>query len=202
MTLGNIVLLNGTSSAGKSTIARALQEMMEEPYLHSGIDHFLRNFPQRLVMAGEGWQVTFAEDRFMGIEILPLGYHLLAGMYRAMVAIAEAGIDVIVDDVIYDERVLETAVSILHNHNALFVGIHCPLAVAEQREIDRGDRSLGGAQLFYDKVHRHGIYDLVVDSSAAGPLECAQQIKQVIRSGQPRMALGQLWQRLQAGNDG
>ena len=35
---GNDVLLNGTSSAGKSTIAKALQEIMETPYLHGIYD--------------------------------------------------------------------------------------------------------------------------------------------------------------------
>lgn len=39
---GSIVLNNGTSSAGKSTLARALQEAMDEPYLHTGIDHFFQ----------------------------------------------------------------------------------------------------------------------------------------------------------------
>jgi chloramphenicol 3-O-phosphotransferase len=31
MVTGNVVILNGTSSAGKSTIAKALQEIMEAP---------------------------------------------------------------------------------------------------------------------------------------------------------------------------
>ena len=47
MDIGNIVVLNGTSSAGKTSIARALQEIMETPYLHTGIDHFLPRVPKR-----------------------------------------------------------------------------------------------------------------------------------------------------------
>ena len=44
---GDVVLLNGTSSAGKSSIARALQAIMERPYVHTGIDHFLSRVPAK-----------------------------------------------------------------------------------------------------------------------------------------------------------
>ena len=37
---GRIILLNGTGSAGKTSIARALQALFEEPYLHLGMDCF------------------------------------------------------------------------------------------------------------------------------------------------------------------
>ena len=33
-----IIYLNGPSSSGKTTLAKALQESLEEPYLHIGID--------------------------------------------------------------------------------------------------------------------------------------------------------------------
>lgn len=37
---GPIVLLNGWSGSGKTSIARALQEIMDEPYLLAGRDNF------------------------------------------------------------------------------------------------------------------------------------------------------------------
>ena len=48
-TLGSIILLNGTSSAGKSTLAKAVQDVMDAPYLHLGIDLFFDALPQRYV---------------------------------------------------------------------------------------------------------------------------------------------------------
>jgi chloramphenicol 3-O phosphotransferase len=47
MTSGRIILLNGTSSSGKSSVARALQEVLSEPYLHLGIDTFIAMLPSR-----------------------------------------------------------------------------------------------------------------------------------------------------------
>ena len=48
MKQGNIIFLNGTSSSGKTTIAKALQEIMEGYYIHTGIDHFLDAAPGKI----------------------------------------------------------------------------------------------------------------------------------------------------------
>jgi chloramphenicol 3-O phosphotransferase len=187
MSFGNIILLNGTSSAGKTTIAQALQEVMETPYLHTGIDQFLiEHLPKRMVVSSDGlkpdhaagWLAVFRDDALAEVRIGPLGYQWLAGMYRAISALSEAGLHVIVDDVIYDARVLMTAVDLLPAEQVFFVGIRCPLAVAERREVERGNRAKGGARAFYDLVHRHGVYDCEIDSSAGTPLACALEIKQ------------------------
>jgi chloramphenicol 3-O-phosphotransferase len=37
---GTVVVLNGTSSAGKTGIARELQTLLDEPYFSLGIDYF------------------------------------------------------------------------------------------------------------------------------------------------------------------
>ena len=37
---GTILFLNGTSSAGKTTLSRALQELLDEPYQHIALDQF------------------------------------------------------------------------------------------------------------------------------------------------------------------
>ena len=46
-TFGSVILLNGTSSAGKSTLATAVQDVMDAPYLSLGIDCFFEALPQR-----------------------------------------------------------------------------------------------------------------------------------------------------------
>jgi chloramphenicol 3-O phosphotransferase len=38
---GKIILLNGASSSGKSTLASALQNNLEEPFWHYSIDHLI-----------------------------------------------------------------------------------------------------------------------------------------------------------------
>ena len=211
---GNIVLLNGTSSAGKSSIARALQELMERPYVHTGIDHFLQRVPgkftaiaaeyapaaaayfllvyrggtARTVAEREGGETVYGDGVLAEVRIGPGGLKLLAGMYRGIAALAAAGIDVVVDDVIHDRRVLKAAVDALEDARVLFVGLHLPREVAERRERERGDRGPGGAAAFYDRVHAHAVYDLELDTAAASPMECAVQIKQALHGERPRQA--------------
>ncbi len=198
---GNIVLLNGTSSAGKSTLARALQAIMDPPYLHTGIDHWLERTPPGFVVASDGVDPAQAAGflavigpgpRLVEVRIGPLGLRLLAGMYAAIAAIAAAGTPVVVDDVIHDPRVLRTMVAALAPYPVLFVGVRCDLAVAEQREIARGDRLPGGARTFYDHVHVPGVYDLELDSAALTPAECAAQIQHALQTGHPRTAVQRL----------
>ena len=44
---GTIVILNGASSSGKTTLLKLLQERLEEPYLNAGIDKFIWMLPER-----------------------------------------------------------------------------------------------------------------------------------------------------------
>lgn len=183
---GNIILLNGTTSAGKTTIAQALQEVMEVPNLHTGIDQFLiERLPRRVVVysdepaaaAAENWLVVLQDGAASRVQIGPQGYRWIRGMYRAVAALCEDGLNVIVDDVIYDPEVLRAAVELLPADQVFFVGVRCPLEVAEERERERGGRLKGGAAIFHPLVHAHGIYDLEVDTAACSPTECALQIK-------------------------
>jgi chloramphenicol 3-O phosphotransferase len=47
MSAGQIIFLNGASSSGKTAVARALQHILEEPYLLIGVDDAFRMLPER-----------------------------------------------------------------------------------------------------------------------------------------------------------
>ncbi len=183
---GTIVLLNGTSSAGKSSIALALRDMLVEPYLLRGVDHFLKQLPRHFSVYSDGVSPTCSDGvllvfRHGALAELPRlgpgGYRVLAGMYAAIGAYATAGNHVLVDDVIYDRQVLAAAAAVLYRLPAYFVGVRCALEVAEQRERVRGERAPGGARVFNDAVHAHGTYDFEADSTVASSAECAGQIR-------------------------
>jgi chloramphenicol 3-O phosphotransferase len=199
-TTGNIILLNGTSSSGKTTLAKALQGVMSQPYFHIGFDLFQQTFPPGFITysdgmnppAADGWLAIFREDTFTELHIGPAGHRLETGIYRAIAGFASAGNDLIVDAVIYTPETLRAVIQAFHTVPVLFVGVRCPLEVAERREIARGDRAIGGARTFNDHVHAHGVYDLEVDTSLASPEECALAIKEAIDRGHPRRAFLEL----------
>jgi len=202
---GTIILLNGTSSAGKTLITKTLQETLDGNYIHTGIDHYLQSVPEKFSVTAsvidpptaEGilW-LTGNDGRITEIRLGPVGYRLLKGMYWAIAALASVGNNVIVDDVIFDPRVLREAVSTLHLFNVLFVGVRCPLEVAERREQERGDRRAGLVKTTFPLVHRHGIYDLEVDTSVSSSMECALQIKQRLQNGATPTAFSELYRKL------
>src|SRR5512133_3592168 len=150
MTKGNIILLNGTSSSGKTAIAKALQEILEGYYIHTGIDHYLERIPEKFHVISDGinpseadgimWVYPDGGTRLAELRLGRAGINLLKGMYHAAAALAEEGNDLILDDVIFDSRALREAAHVLLAFNTLFVGVRCPLEVAKQREQERGDR--------------------------------------------------------------
>lgn len=193
MRQGNIIFLNGTSSSGKTVISKALQNIMDEYYIHTGLDHYLERIPEKMNVLSDGnnpssadgflWVVLQGDRRVSEIRIGPVGFRILKGMYHAAAALVSTGNDLILDDVIFDPDVLKEAVNALHPFHVLFVGVRCPLEIAEQREKERGDRMLGLVKSDYDRVHMHGIYDFEVDTSVLSAMECAIQIKNRLLNG-------------------
>ncbi|MBX3014301.1 MAG: hypothetical protein KF832_22450 [Caldilineaceae bacterium] len=181
MQAGQLIWLNGTSSAGKSTVAKQLQESLPQPYLHTGLDHFLATVPRLAMLAG--WELPFQDGILIGAPRLgPVAYQLLDGMYASFATLAATGLNLIVDDVIYDPQVFQLAKARLAATNVFSVGLHCPLAEAIRREVARGDRAPGGAAIFHGLVHRHGSYDLEVDTAQWSPAECAERIQAALQA--------------------
>ncbi len=47
LTPGTILFLNGTSSSGKTSLIKAIQEKFDEPFLDMGLDKFIWMLPKR-----------------------------------------------------------------------------------------------------------------------------------------------------------
>ena len=163
MTKPTILFLNGASSSGKSSIAKALQTMIDVPCFHLCIDDYLAALQKDL------W------DRPERVQREWL--HIIRGFHAAAAAIARAGNTVIVDDVLEnDPPWVENLLTLFEGLDVLFVGVHCPLAELERREQARGDRKRGMARLQFDQVHSQALYDLEVDTSRLSPEACADRI--------------------------
>ncbi len=187
MVPGKMIILNGASSSGKTTILAKLQEIMPEPYLNAGIDKFIWMLPKRYL------------DRPLWDDVLGLadraghtGHRLFSGMHRAVAALSECGNNVIVDHVLVERSWLCDCARKFSTLPAYLVGIRCPLEILEQRERSRKDRTLGQARLQYELVHASDIYDLEVDTSLLSPDECAEKIMARVQSGDPPRAFSRI----------
>jgi chloramphenicol 3-O-phosphotransferase/catechol 2,3-dioxygenase-like lactoylglutathione lyase family enzyme len=192
-----VIVLNGTSSSGKSSIARELQTLLAEPYLHLGVDAFIDMLPARYFgdqpPADEGFRLVKRADG-TDIHTGPIAQRLLRGMYDCFTALAAAGNHLIIDHVILDREGLADLVEAVADFEALFVGVRCPLEVLLQRESARPDRAPGMARAQYPVVHAHCIYDLEIDTSLQTPSAAAAQIKRRREDGPAPAACRQMRQ--------
>jgi chloramphenicol 3-O-phosphotransferase len=106
----------------------------------------------------------------------PLGLGMIKASLAYWGACADAGLDQVIDDVwlVPDQPAgLQDALLMA---NTIWVGVHCPLAVAEQRERARGDYPVGAARGHHRLVHTFKKYDVDVDTSIGTARECAEAI--------------------------
>lgn len=161
MNTPHVILLNGASSSGKSTLAHLLQQHLDEPYVYLAEDDFWAKFPQRGRASDEAFEYRF---------------RLYYGFLHCIAALAQCGNYVIVDTVADDRAALLKCARLLQETTVLFVGVHCALSVLEAREQARGDRTPGTARRQFERVHSHGRYDVEVDTSQATPEACVAAI--------------------------
>jgi chloramphenicol 3-O phosphotransferase len=181
-----VIVLNGTASSGKSSVAFALQEVMPEPYLEIGLDRFLGALPRRY-FERPLWDDVLGRWTKAG----SVGLQLVAAMHRSLATIAAGGMNVVADHVLVSSEWAADLASAMNDVRAYLVGVRCDLETVVARERDRGDRTLGEAELQYPLVHRHGPYDVEVDTAVLSPTEAARAIVDHVASTAP-MALGTL----------
>jgi chloramphenicol 3-O phosphotransferase len=151
---GKVILLNGASSSGKSSIARAVQARISEPFWHISIDH-LRDagvLPLDRIRSGEFNWAEMREAFFEGFE-------------RSLVAYSTCGNNLIVEYIVETPEWMTRLIRLLADRDVFFVGVHCNLEELERRELTRRDRRIGDARRDFNTVHEHCIYDAELNST-------------------------------------
>lgn len=174
-----IVLLNGAGSAGKTSLARALQRITATPFLYVAMDSFLEMLPPGLWDHDDGWKlVRHEENGRPSVELRegPRGRALIQGTRRAVAALAGAGNDIILDEVLLDGAAADYR-RLLADCRVHWIKVDAPLEVLERRELLRGDREIGLSNWQHARVHRDVAYDFAVDTDALTPEEAALAIK-------------------------
>ena len=173
-----LIVLNGGSSSGKSGIARCLQAILPGPWLAFGVDTLIQAMPAAMQTSSAG--IEFAADGavIVGPEFRELEAAWLAGL----AAMAQTGARIIVDEVFLSGAAVQQRLRhAFAGLGVLWVGVRCERAVAEGREIARGDRVIGMAASQADVVHQGVSYDLRVDTTRTEALDCARTIAARVR---------------------
>ncbi len=167
----DIVVLNGGSSSGKTTIGRCLQDLLPAPWLMLGVDDLIAAMPTRQ----DGDLIALAPDG--GVRTGPGFRRLEAAWYDGIAAVARGGVGVIVDEVFLGGAGSQARLGqALIGLEVLWVGVRCDPAVAAAREKGRPDRVPGMAASQTEIVHRGVSYDVEVDTTSRPARECAEHI--------------------------
>ena len=156
-----VILLNGPSSSGKSTLAKALQalirEKRNEQYTIISIDDFMK----------VGTDETIYED-----DVFEVSGEICEKILEAL----KTAPGVIVDHVITSERILRQFRTMCGSFLLYTVRVCCPLEVLQKREKERGDRCPGSAESSLTYLYPKDGYDLTVDTQILTAEECSEKI--------------------------
>ena len=174
-----IIYINGPSSSGKSTLARALQQALDTPFLHIGIDRIIGMMPEKLnnweggyAPQGFSWKqsVDEAGHRIHEIQMGPFAKKISQALKEIVVTLVKMQHYVIIDDVAFGASDVDSWRKILQEYKVLWIGIKAPLPHLEEREKQRSNRIGGSARAQFFPVHNGVSYDLEFDT-AKDPLE-------------------------------
>jgi chloramphenicol 3-O phosphotransferase len=162
---GRILLLNGASSSGKSSIGRALLPLLPDPWFFVPVDAIgaMRSAVHTRVLDDAEITAMLRRTR--------LGYH------RAVAALASAGNDVIMDYPLSEDWRLTDLLETLDGYDVTLVEVRCSPEELDRREAARGDRPVGLARS-QTAVYGIGESDIVVDTTSTSADGCATAIAQ------------------------
>ena len=186
---GQIIILNGAPRSGKSSIAAVIQESFAGPWMNLGVDVFGRDMTPERYRPGIGLRP--GGERPDLEALIPVFY---AALYDSIAAQARLGLNVVTDIGHHDAysrplHILSDCARRLAGLPVLFVGVRCSIeAIMVRRNAGQAGReghyaTASAAEpvpapvlAWQEAVHRPGVYDLEVDSSAMSAAACADVI--------------------------
>lgn len=162
------ILLNGTSSSGKTSLAKVLQERLPIVFLNFSIDSILYALPPSdLAAMIKGTPIRRGEYRYG---------RLVDGFHAAVAGLLASGNRLIVDNALTQSEWKAGFDAAVEGHRTIKIGVTCALEEAKRRELVRGDRAVGTVVHEWPLVHVGMRYDLVVDTTAKPPEAITDEI--------------------------
>lgn len=149
------IVISGPSSAGKTSLAKALQEsLLPEVWLAFSVDDIIYGLPESVLHRCNH------EDNWDGVD----GGALYNGATGCLRALLEVGNRVIFDAVVGNEKSAKSIESALSGFDVFTIELRCDLSTLEQRASHRGDRSIKETRRSFESSRTHTEPDCVFDS--------------------------------------
>lgn len=212
---GQIVIIHGTSGAGKTTTCATFARRAQEPYLMFGMDLLVGTlFPAKYTMFGEK-----KDEGYSPTSYGPVAIKALAAMHAMIAAASRTGQNMVVDHLMFlDPPIIQDCIWRMVDTPVLFVNLKPSREVLEKRVRDRqidvipapiqeamakagpdilkalGEELSEATPWFYEHAYANDIYDLELDSSTMSPEDVCERIEARLAEG-PGTAFEKLRER-------
>jgi chloramphenicol 3-O phosphotransferase len=166
-----VILLNGVSSSGKTTLASELHDLLDEICFVSSLDNFLSS--------------TFKPSNSRQIIDDKILENAIKAYLLSSAQVVRTGFMVIVDMVVQEESWIDLILGAFTDLEIYLVGLNCDLDTLTYRERMRRDRVNGIAKFQFEKVHVQMTYDLILNSSVLTPSQMAEKTHQLLQHNRP-----------------
>ena len=210
---GQIVIVNGTSGAGKTTTITNFAKRADDCYLMVGIDQLMgAMLPVKFSMYGdrskEGMyflpQNPDDPDGPIQADFGPVSWQAFAAFHDMIAAASRAGQNVVADHIMFLEpAVLQDCIWRLQGVPVLFVAVKPPKDVLFKRLAERmvelpeqyadqlgktarqqlAEKMQKMMEWFYQAAYENDCYDLVIDTTKNNPDEVCELIEQRLAEG-------------------
>ena len=161
-----LVLLNGPSSAGKSSIANELKQQLSR----CGVDPVIISIDDYMKIGTD--EEIWEDDVF---EVMP-------DMCGDITPALRQGKWVIADHVITSARIYEALLDAADGYRTVKVLVTCSLEILRKREKERRNRFAGSAETSLQYLYPKEGYDLRIDSGETPPAGSAEKIMEFLRN--------------------
>ena len=200
---GRIVVITGSTGAGKSTTCAEFVNQQDDLWLHFGVDLFFGKLVPRKFIDGGGSRsgegLYTAPDDPADVDgpwhmaLGPLGAGMMHSFHSMVAEAARSGQNVVLDHIaMVDPPVLADCIACLAGLPVYFVALKPPVEVIPKRIDERLESivaTLGRehavrnsenkkkvARFIYDRIFAHDCFDLVIDTDRHAPADVARMI--------------------------
>ena len=186
---GKIIFLNGVTSSGKTSIAKAMQEIAANAGKHFYIisNDMFHDLEAGMICYGfvekekadSKFEKSWYADKYMTESIVL--------MYQFAAVVAGQGRNIIIDGMLFEtetfiEEYGQSSYDCMRRATegceVFMVEVFCPLEECRRRNIARGDRGKNQSHEQHEMMNKNIAYDFSVDTSLEGndAEECARKI--------------------------
>lgn len=158
--MADMIVIDGASSAGKTSLVSAFAEIAGEAYRPYSIDGFLPCLAPGVFEArartDKGWIAICAD------------------FHRNLAGLRSPCAGMIVEVMLPWPEARQDLFRQIGRDQIYYVQLFCSLHELERREKQRRDRNSGLARSHFERVYSFAEYDLRIDSTALAPEQCAR----------------------------